>query len=246
MTLALDRPLRAGHTDSLGELRIRPVPLSEPVTDDERRTGDRTMPAVASVRAPDLATGVRVRRSLRPRGADPGRAGTPDAPRHHLPVPPPARPPHEVAPAPTAQESPTAAAPTDSPQARELRLAARRLLAACVEVLGGFRPVGQLRPYCAPERFESIVHRLLRPGMGMGRGHAANRSSVVATAPGPGRPSRVPSGERVTVRHVQLCDVLDGVAEIAVVMSRREKVWAMALRMERTRGRWQCSHLEVI
>jgi hypothetical protein len=48
------------------------------------------------------------------------------------------------------------------------------------------------------------------------------------------------------VRRVQVCDVLDGVAEIAVVMSRRDKVWALALRMELVAGRWLCSHLEVI
>jgi hypothetical protein len=45
---------------------------------------------------------------------------------------------------------------------------------------------------------------------------------------------------------VQICDVGDGVAEIAVVMARRDKVWAMALRMELSRGRWQCTHLEVL
>jgi hypothetical protein len=50
----------------------------------------------------------------------------------------------------------------------------------------------------------------------------------------------------VTVRRVQLCDVRDGVLELAVVMARRGKVWAMAMRMERSRGRWQCMHLEVL
>jgi len=48
------------------------------------------------------------------------------------------------------------------------------------------------------------------------------------------------------VRRVQVCDVLNGVAEIAVVMSRREKVWALALRMELVGGRWLCCHLEVV
>ena len=43
-----------------------------------------------------------------------------------------------------------------------------------------------------------------------------------------------------------ICDVLDGVAEIAVVMARKDKVWAMAVRMELARGRWLCTHLEVV
>jgi hypothetical protein len=145
-------------------------------------------------------------------------------------------------------ERPGEPQPTDPAASRELHLAARRLLGACVEVIGGFRPVAQLRPYCAPERFDAIVNRLLRP-TGTGRGHGATRGSVVAHGAGqprPGRPSRAPSQDRVTVRRVQICDVMDGIAELAVVMSRRGKIWAMAMRLERCRGRWQCMHMEVL
>jgi hypothetical protein len=134
------------------------------------------------------------------------------------------------------------------PGARELRVVARRLLGTCVEVLGGFRPVAQLRPYCAPERFDSIANRLLRP-LGHGRGHGATRSSVIAgRSPSgrPGRPARTGPEDRVKVRRVQICDVMEGVAELAVVMARRDKVWAMAMRMEHSRGRWQCMHMEVL
>jgi hypothetical protein len=129
-----------------------------------------------------------------------------------------------------------------------LRHAARRLLATCAEVVGGYRPLGQLRQFCVPERFDAIVGRLLRPS-GLGRGHGATRASVVAGHGGPprtGRTATTAPGDRVIIRRVQICDVLDGVAEIAVVMARRDKVWAMAIRMELARGRWQCSHLEVV
>jgi len=139
-------------------------------------------------------------------------------------------------------------APDPSVGAGELRLAARRLLGACVEVLGGFRPVGQLRPYCAPERFDAIVNRLLRP-TGTGRGHGATRASVVAravTPPRPGRPGHPPPQDRVIVRRVRICDVMEGVAELAVVMSRRGRIWGMAMRLEHSRGRWQCMHMEVL
>ncbi len=144
----------------------------------------------------------------------------------------------------------TDTAPESAPPAgaRELRLVARRLLGTCIEVLGGFRPIAQLRPYCAPERFEAIANRLLRP-VGTGHGHGATRGSLIAgrsTASGPGRPGRSAPEDRVTVRRVQICDVMEGVAELAVVMSRRNKVWAMAMRMEQSRGRWQCMHMEVL
>ncbi len=104
----------------------------------------------------------------------------------------------------------------ESADAIELRQATRRLLATCVEVVGGYRPVVQLRPFCQPERFDSIVNRLLRPAGGSGRGHGATRASVVAGHGGPpraGRGARTGPGDRVTVRRVQICDVSDGVAE---------------------------------
>lgn len=234
-------------------VRIRPVPRSEPLTDDELlSTTDRTLP-------PDLATGVRVRGGLRP-----SPAGLPAVMATALHTPPQAGQGSVVTPGLAAASDREQDRGRDSdgegdrgghsagheptPGSREARLAARRLLGACIEVIGGFRPVSQLRPYCAPERFDAIVNRLLRP-VGTGRGHGATRASVVARTLGPpkvGRPGLPSPQDRVTVRRVQLCDVRDGVLELAVVMARRGKVWAMAMRMERSRGRWQCMHLEVL
>jgi Family of unknown function (DUF6459) len=142
-------------------------------------------------------------------------------------------------------------APADTPApvpSAELRLTARRLLGTCMEVLGGFRPLAQLRPYCAPERFEAIVNRLLRPIYG-GRGYGATRSSLIAgreSSGRPGRPTRVGPEDRLLIRRVQICGIMEDVAELAVVMSRRNKVWAMTVRLERSRGRWLCMHLEVL
>ncbi|MBX6723991.1 MAG: hypothetical protein IRY92_12285 [Dactylosporangium sp.] len=127
----------------------------------------------------------------------------------------------------------------------DLRITARRLLAACVEVMGGFRPVAQLRAYCAPERFDAIANRLLRP-VSAGRGHGATRTSLIMTRLSPGRPARVRAEDRITVRRVQICDVMEGIAELVVVMSRHNKVWAMTLRMERSHGRWLCKQLDVL
>lgn len=139
--------------------------------------------------------------------------------------------------------------PADAPTAGsfDLRLSARRLLSCCVEVLGGFRPVAQLRPYCAPERFDAIANRLLRP-VAAGRGHGATRSSIIASrvAATAGRPARAAGENRISIRRVQICEVMDGIAELVVVLSRSTKVWAMTMRMERNGGRWLCMHLEVL
>jgi hypothetical protein len=39
---------------------------------------------------------------------------------------------------------------------------------------------------------------------------------------------------------------MEGIAELAVVLSRAGKTWAMAVRLERNHGRWQCMHLEIL
>lgn len=242
-------------------LRIHPAPRCEPLTDEERGSGVAgSFPTHAL--PPDLATGVRVRRGLR-EGAGDGAAVAPlraggGAPARRAaagtalvsgavgPVPPP---PVEivgvVAPGLGQPGTPT---PRPAAGGMDLRLSAKRLLAACVEVMGGFRPVAQLRPFCVPERFDSIANRLIRP-VSAGRGHGATRTSPIATRlapPRPGRPARTSAEDRITVRRVQICDVMEGIAELVVVMSRHTKVWAMTVRMERNRGRWVCAHLDVL
>jgi hypothetical protein len=136
------------------------------------------------------------------------------------------------------------------------RLATRRFLATCVEVIGGFRPVAQLRSLCVPEQFADISERLgTHPATGpawrsRGMAYLAARTHGPGRAAlGPPRTGRVQQtgpGDRVFVRRVQICEAIDGVAEVAVVLARRDRVWAMALRMERRRGRWLCTHLEVL
>lgn len=202
-------------------VRVRPVPRSEPPTDDERgtaRLAAEAPPVAAALPPLDPPTGARVQQSLHSTDASPGE------------LPAPLRPP-------------------PSTDAVALRLATRRLLATFVEVVGGFRPIAQLRPFCLPEHFDAIANRLLgRPGsVPGGRGHGATRTSIVAGPPvrgGRAGPTRMT--DRVAVRRVQVCDVLDGIAEIAVVLARRDKVWAMALRLELTGDRWLCTHLDVV
>jgi hypothetical protein len=211
-------------------VRVRPAPRSEPLSDDERRAAGLQAPPMA---APALPLGMPARRRRpSPRRAGPTRPVAAAASTHALG---------------TAAPEPAAGPPVSSPA----RLATRRFLAVCVEVLGGFRPVTQLRALCLPERFDEVTQRLRAhtPGAVPGS-RAPARSPVPRRTPtgAPPRPGRVgQSGtERVTVRRVQVCEPIDGVAEVAAVLARRDDVWAMALRLERRHERWLCAHLEVI
>ncbi|MGE5829668.1 MAG: Rv3235 family protein, partial [Micromonosporaceae bacterium] len=51
---------------------------------------------------------------------------------------------------------------------------------------------------------------------------------------------------RLAVLRVQVGEPRIGAAEVAVVLTRRERVWAMALRLEVRAGRWVCTHLQVL
>jgi hypothetical protein len=117
--------------------------------------------------------------------------------------------------------------------------------------------VTHLRSLCDASSFAHIAEQLtgrtaITPAArSLGAAHFSARTPVTGrtVTGGPPRAARTnqtsPDG-RVMIRRVQVCEPLDGIAEVAVVLSRRERVWAMALRLERRHGGWQCSHLEVL
>jgi hypothetical protein len=215
-------------------VRVVPVPRSEPPTDEERASSGAEAPPMAALLLPLDLAGARVAHrngSEEAVRADAGAMAAPPATGVDRAVP------LDVEPSPA-------------------RLATRRFLATCVEVIGGFRPVAQLRPLCLPERFADISERLgTHPATGpawrsrglaylTARTHGPGRAAL--GPPRTGRVQQTGPGDRVFVRRVQICEAIDGVAEVAVVLARRDRVWAMALRMERRRGRWLCTHLEVL
>jgi hypothetical protein len=108
----------------------------------------------------------------------------------------------------------------------EARLAAHRYLSLCVEVLGGFRPPAHLRSMTATDAYERVIAQLQprRPGPATARS----------------------AGERVQLRHVRVFEPVDGAAEVAAVLSRGDRVWAMALRLERSPFGWLCRQLWVL
>jgi hypothetical protein len=135
----------------------------------------------------------------------------------------------------------------------EVRTATMRFVATFLEVSAGFRPVAHLRMHCRPDRYQGITDHLRgRPGTRSSpavRGAAAfaGRALVVGRmmSGGPPRVGRS-SGDRLMLRRVQICPVSETVAEVVVILSRGEAAAAMALRLERTDGRWFCVHLEIV
>ncbi|HEX5018621.1 MAG TPA: Rv3235 family protein [Actinomycetes bacterium] len=101
-----------------------------------------------------------------------------------------------------------------------------RLAQAVLEVVAAERPVTQLTTWVLPE----IYRRLDR------------RQQVSARQLMPGRPKER-SAE--LVRSVHVCHPVPEVAEVSVVtVGSHDRCRALALRLERRRGRWICTELD--
>jgi Family of unknown function (DUF6459) len=105
------------------------------------------------------------------------------------------------------------------------QIAAGRFVAACVEVLNGFRPAAHLRALTTPFDYAAVVKQLTR------------RARI-----------RVPAapGSRVGLHRVRVFEQRAGVAEAVAVLSDGNVAWAIALRFEHRRGTWLCNLLEVV
>jgi hypothetical protein len=218
-------------------IRVRPVPRSEPPSDAELIAASLEAPPMT---APQLPLELPGTRTLRPKRRRTPPAETADLVATAVSEPHPVR----LGPDPQAEVELSPA-----------RLATRRFLSMFLEVVGGFRPVTHLRPFCQPERFIDIADRLAaHPATGPAwRRQAAQLTArtpvtgrVTGGPPRAGRANQTAPVDRVSVRRVQVCEAIDNVAEVAVVLARRDQVWAVALRLECHRGRWLCAHLDVL
>ena len=91
---------------------------------------------------------------------------------------------------------------------------------ALTEVLGGFRPVGQLSKRVVP----SVV---------------AQVNDCRADAAGK------PAGSRPVVRSVRVNEPMPGAVEVSATVRHGERCRALALRLEGLDGRWQCTALTI-
>lgn len=113
---------------------------------------------------------------------------------------------------------------------RGLHRWAMQFAQACVEVVGGDRPVSQLVRWTSPSIHQELAYRagvVARAGVhdaGRGRG----RRPVV----------------RPQVENVRTCFVADDVVEICIRVRYGQRNRAIAGRLEVRGGRWQCTALE--
>ncbi|SCE71309.1 Rv3235 family protein [Micromonospora mirobrigensis] len=187
-------------------IRLRPAPsIDPPFTDEE---AEPWLPPAGLQLTLDLHDPGRPEptrpagrlRDVRPTPAGPGR--------------------HPSAPVPPAVRA------TATPEAAR---AGHRFVATCLEILNGYRPIGQIRPMSEPGKSAEVVQELTR---------AAARTGPVR------RRSTRPS---VRLRRIRVCEPRAGAVEVAAVLSSATgPSWAMALRLEQRRGRWLCTALQVL
>jgi hypothetical protein len=143
-------------------------------------------------------------------------------------------------PPPVTGAPPTAPSPA-APPSPESRIAAQRFVGACIEALNGFRPVAHLRPLVAPLDFSSVTDQLTRRAVRVRM--APPRGPVVHRG---GRDGARQRQSQVALRRMRVCEPRPGIAEAAAVVAHGESSWAMAVRLERRRGHWLCTLLQVV
>ena len=131
-----------------------------------------------------------------------------------------------------AAEAPVPAAPAgETDQDRRVAGTARSIAQACMEAIGGSRPVQQLARWLDPDCYDKLVHRAALAQERRAR-RAAGRSPL---RPLPG----------AVVRRVRMCRINADIYEAALVVVEPHRARAVALRLERRRGLWKVTALEI-
>ena len=118
----------------------------------------------------------------------------------------------------------------------DAKLAVRRFVGMCVEVLNGYRPPAHLRRLALPMEAAGVVAQAVsgtRRVADMRRG--ARGVDPRAARPGP-----------VAVLRLRLCEPRPGAVEAAVLLATGERTWAMAVRLERHQQSWAATVLRLI
>ncbi|MCD4849281.1 Rv3235 family protein [Arthrobacter sp. AK01] len=110
----------------------------------------------------------------------------------------------------------------------DVRLVARSIAQAALEVLAGTRPVSQLSRSLDPECYLSLQHRAA-----LTRKHAARIRANL-------RPHRSPM-----VRSVRVCSISAIICEASIVVAEEQRCRAIAMRLERFDGIWRVTALEI-
>ena len=119
----------------------------------------------------------------------------------------------------------------------DAKLAVRRFVQLCLEVLNGYRPPSHLRRLAIPGEAAGVVAQ----GVVGAQRVAALRKA--AQAPGRRPPRRLPP---VAVLRLRLCEPRPGAVEAAVALMMEDRTWAMAFRMELHHQSWSATTLRLI
>lgn len=208
-------------------IQVRPVPALDPPYDDEDArppylrlagiAGQATLPLDWTPRPGRLSAAGGRGQAAGERGQAAGGPGQAVGERGQA-ASPTAHAAKQVGPA---QPSPR----SDGVHRSPARGAAMHFLSLCLEVLNGFRPPPHLRPLTAPSEFPALAQQVSR--------------ALDRIPRGPRRP-------RVRLRELRVCEPRPGVAEAAAVLGHGDRVWAMAVRLERRPAGWLCTFAQVI
>ncbi|THJ65974.1 hypothetical protein E8P82_10040 [Arthrobacter echini] len=144
------------------------------------------------------------------------------------------RPPKETDEYSTATVTGTSPAPlvTDAEDVRRMAGIARSVAQGALEVLAGTRPLQQLARWLDPENYERLQLR-------------TNLVRCIHPPVALGGSARVSTPRHIVIRSVRVCQVSAEAYEAAVVAFDQKRVRAIALRIERRRGTWRITALEI-
>lgn len=131
-------------------------------------------------------------------------------------------------------EPPPAVSPVVTGASGDAKLAVRRFVRLCVEVLNGFRPAAHLRRMALPAEAADVVAQ----GLAGARRAASLRGSAGR------RPQRRPAP--VGVMGVKICEPRHGAVEVAVTLVTGDRTWALAFRLELHQQSWAVTALLII
>jgi Family of unknown function (DUF6459) len=119
--------------------------------------------------------------------------------------------------------------------AGDARLAVRRFVNVCVEVLNGYRPAAHLRRLAQPREAATVV------------AHGVTAAHRVAEAR---RQAATPTWRRrpapVAIIKVSLCEPRPGAVEAAAVLMIGDRTWAMAIRLELHDDAWLATVMRLL
>ena len=142
-----------------------------------------------------------------------------------------------ITPAPPGAAPPPARRTVVTGASGEARLAVRRFVSTCVEVLNGYRPAAHLRQLSQPREAATVVAQGLA---GARKVTEARQARTAGRNPRPRRPAPA------AVVRLQLCEPREGAVEAAAVLVVGEKTHAMALRLELQDETWLATTLRLI